>query len=200
MGPWLATTISQCDGMVQSMSYWSFSDVFEEQGVVRTPFYGGFGLLAEDSIPKPSFNVFALLHQLGDKRLKLDSDSALATKSNNGSVIVALWNYAPPVGIGATYTPPPASLGPDKIMEISFTGVSKTANVTLYRVDSTHGNVIAAFDAMGRPATPSREQILQLQKAGTLALPERIKLKDGLLKATIPAQGLMLVKLEASGK
>ena len=82
MGPWLATTISQCDGLVENMSYWSFSDVFEEQGVVRTPFYGGFGLMAADSIPKPTFNIFALLHQLGDRRLKLDSDSALATKAS----------------------------------------------------------------------------------------------------------------------
>src|SRR6202034_527330 len=73
MGPWLATTISQCDRLVQNMSYGTFSDVFEEQGVVRTPFYGGFGLMAEDSIPKPAFNVFTLLHQLGDQRFKLDS-------------------------------------------------------------------------------------------------------------------------------
>ena len=35
------------------MDYWAFSDVFEEQGVVRTPFYGGFGLIAADNIPKP---------------------------------------------------------------------------------------------------------------------------------------------------
>ena len=63
MGPWLANNIRQCDGLTESMSYWSFSDVFEEQGVVRTPFYGGFGLIAADNIPKPSFNAFAMLHQ-----------------------------------------------------------------------------------------------------------------------------------------
>src|SRR5579863_7943181 len=33
MGPWLADTIRQCDGLVNMMSYWTFSDVFEEQGV-----------------------------------------------------------------------------------------------------------------------------------------------------------------------
>ena len=65
MGPWLAETIRQCDGFVQEMSYWTFSDVFDEQGVVKTPFYGGFGLLAVGGIPKPAFNAFALLHQLG---------------------------------------------------------------------------------------------------------------------------------------
>ncbi len=38
MGPWLADTIAQCDGLVNEMSYWTFSDVFEEQGVVKTAF------------------------------------------------------------------------------------------------------------------------------------------------------------------
>ena len=52
MGPFLANTIRECDGLTEMMSYWTFSDVFEEQGVVKTPFYGGFGLLAERSIPK----------------------------------------------------------------------------------------------------------------------------------------------------
>ena len=69
MGPWLAKTISDCDGKVTMMSYWTFSDVFEEQGVIRTPFFGGFGLIAIDHLPKPSFNVFRLLHNLGDQRL-----------------------------------------------------------------------------------------------------------------------------------
>ncbi len=33
MGPWLADTLRQCDGLVDVMSYWTFSDVFEEAGV-----------------------------------------------------------------------------------------------------------------------------------------------------------------------
>ncbi len=69
MGPWLAETVRQCDGLVQMTSYWTFSDVFEELGVVKTPFYGGFGVVAEDHIPKPALNAFALLHKLGDTRL-----------------------------------------------------------------------------------------------------------------------------------
>ena len=69
MGPWLANNIRLCDGLTESMAYWSFSDVFEEQGVVRTPFYGGFGLMAADNIPKPTLNIFRALHQLGDRRI-----------------------------------------------------------------------------------------------------------------------------------
>ncbi len=58
--------IRQCDGLVEHAGYWAFSDVFEEQGVVKQPFYGGYGLIAEDGLPKPAFNAFKLLHRLGD--------------------------------------------------------------------------------------------------------------------------------------
>src|SRR6202007_2356711 len=96
MGPWMADTIRQCDGLVDIMSYWTFSDVFEEQGVVKTPFYGGYGLIAEDDIPKPAFNAFKLLHQLGDQRIEVNSDSVLATRMSNGLMLVAVWNYSSP--------------------------------------------------------------------------------------------------------
>ncbi len=101
MGPWMADTIRQCDGLTEMMSYWTFSDVFEEQGVVKTPFYGGFGLLAERSIPKAAFNDFSLLHQLGDARLELKSDSALVTRRSDGSLAIAVWNLFLPEEAGS---------------------------------------------------------------------------------------------------
>jgi len=80
MGPWLANTIRQCDGLVDMHAYWAFSDVFEEMGVVKRPFYGGYGLMAAGNIPKASFNAFKLLHHLGGERLDVESGSALATR------------------------------------------------------------------------------------------------------------------------
>jgi len=193
MGPWLATTISQCDGLTEAMSYWSFSDVFEEQGVVRTPFYGGFGLVAEDGIPKPAFHAFAMLHELGDKRLSVDSDSVLATVRPDGRIALALWNYAPPDGTGASYTKPPASRGPERSFSVKLTGVGANSTATVLRVDETHGNVISAYDAMERPAFPSRDQIVKLREAAKAAPPERISLKNGTLTIQVPPQGLAVV-------
>jgi xylan 1,4-beta-xylosidase len=194
MGPWLAATISQCDGLTEAMSYWSFSDVFEEGGVVKTPFYGGFGLVAEDGIPKPAFNAFALLHKLGDVRLASDSDSALATKRADGSLVLALWNYAPPDGTGPQYTPP-APPGAPKIFALQIDGLAAGAHATIWRLDREHGNVVAAFDAMGRPAFPSREQIAQLRSAARLAPPETATTTDGRFEVSVPTQGLALVEI-----
>jgi xylan 1,4-beta-xylosidase len=195
MGPWLASTINQCAGLTVDMSYWTFSDIFEEQGVVRTPFYGGFGIIAEDSIPKPALNAFAMLHRLGDRRIQLDSDSAIATRRADGSLAVALWNYAAPYGEGAAYTVPPADAGPSKTFTFKLEGVAPTASVQIWRLDANHGNVIKAYDAMGRPAYPTRDQIAKLREAGKPSPPETASLKNGSLTITIPPQGLVLIRV-----
>jgi xylan 1,4-beta-xylosidase len=176
------------------MSYWSFSDVFEEGGVVRTPFYGGFGLIAEDRIPKPSFNAFAMLHKLGDVRLPVSSDSALATRRADGTLVLALWNYAPPVGDTASYTVGKPK-GDIKHFELDLSSLPAHAVATVWRLDETHGNVVATFDKMGRPAFPSREQIKQLRAAGRMAAPEQVALRDGKLALDIPPQGLVVVEV-----
>ncbi len=197
MGPWLANTIRQCDGIVQKMAYWSFSDVFEEQGVVRTPFYGGFGLMAADGIPKASFNAFAVLHKLGTERLAVASESALATKDSTGALALAFWNYAPPSGEGAQYTAPTGAPGPDRTFDLKLQHVATNATAQVWRVDPTHGNALAAFDSMGRPqGSLSRAQIATLKQAGALTQPETMTLQDGHLRLTVPAYGLVVVLLQ----
>jgi xylan 1,4-beta-xylosidase len=136
-----------------------------------------------------------MLHELGDRRIKVDSDSVLATKRSDGSVVVALWNYAPPFGTGATYTPPPASLEPDKSFTLKLDGVSPNASVQIWRLDAEHGNVVKTYDAMGRLAHPSREQIVRLREAGRASPPERAVLKDGSLMVHIPPQGLVVLEV-----
>lgn len=195
MGPWLANTIRACAGKVDAMSYWSFSDVFEEGGVVRTPFYGGFGLIAEDRIPKPAFNAFAMLHKLGDVRLPASSDSALVTRRADGTLVLALWNYAPPVGDVARYTVGKPK-GEMKRFEVDLSSLPMNAVAKVWRLDQTHGNVIATFDRMGRPAFPSPEQIVQLRAAGQMAAPEQVALHDGTLGLDIPPQGLVVVEVQ----
>jgi xylan 1,4-beta-xylosidase len=195
MGPWLATTISQCDGLTQMMSYWSFSDVFEEQGVVKTPFYGGFGLMAEDNIPKPAYNAFAMMHRLGDVRLPVASSAALATRRKDGSLAIALWNYATPAGAGPKYTPAGPE-PPEQNFTLAVSSVAPGARVTLWRLDTNHGNVVKAYDAMGRPAFPTREQIKQLQAAGKMAAPQVRSLHNGKISITIPRYGLVLAEIQ----
>lgn len=184
MGPWLADTIRQCDGMTQMMSYWTFSDVFDEQGVVREPFYGGFGLIAAGGIPKPAFNAFKLLHELGDQRIEVKSDSALVTRKKDGTLVVAVWNYAPP-----------GEDGPTKSVTLQFKDFDpKQASVSI--VDSTDGDSRTAYEKMGAPHYPTRDQIRELRKAAELAPPSAQAITDHRLTLTIPSHGLDVVELK----
>lgn len=195
MGPWIADTIRQCAGMVDMMSYWSFSDVFEEQGVVKNPFYGGYGLIAERHIPKPAYNAFALLHKLGDRRIAVASDSALVTMRADGTLVIALWNYAEPEATRVEHPKESNFPRPAKHFEIKIEAADKRVGVKVWRVDSDHGNAIPVFDLMGRPDFPSRQQINALTAAAQLPEPEDRELREGTLDVTVPAEGLALIEI-----
>jgi len=188
MGPWMADTIRQCDGLVDMMSYWTFSDVFEEQGVVKTPFYGGFGLIAVDDIPKPAFAAFRLLHELGDQRIAVDSDSVLLTKREDGTLVLAVWNYAPP-------NSKEGPAGSSKTVTLEFKG-AKAKQAMISRVDGDHGDVRPLYEKMGSPRYPTPKQIEDLRHAAALPAPEKRALKNGMLTLTLPAQGLAVIELK----
>jgi xylan 1,4-beta-xylosidase len=184
MGPWMADTIRQCDGLTEMMSYWTFSDVFEEQGVVPTPFYGGFGLLAERSIPKAAFNDFTLLHQLGDIRLEVNSGSVLVTRRKDGSLAIAAWNLFLPEETGSA-----------KTLTFHFKGLGSDVSARVTVVDAEHGSPLPAWDKMGHPAVPTLEQIDALRKAAALPSASQAKLENGSFTLTLQPHALALIEL-----
>jgi len=183
MGPFLANTIRECDGLVDVMSYWSFSDVFEEQGVVKTPFYGGFGLLAERSIPKAAFNDFALLHRLGDSRLEVSSDSALVTRRKDGSLAIAAWNLFLPEEAGSP-----------KTLTLRFRGAAPPKSVRVTIVDKEHGSPLPAWEKMGSPVSPTEPQIAELRKAAALPATKTMALTNGSLSLALQPHALALIE------
>ena len=183
MGPWLADTISKCDGKTKMMSYWSFSDVFEEQGVVKTPFYGGYGIVAEDDIPKPAYGVFEILHDLGDTRLPAPINRALVTRRADGTLVIAVWNLVEP---GAT--------GPDKTATFDLRGIHADY-ARVRRVDADHGDTLDVWKHMGSPKYPTRQQIEELRRASHIGEPESIAIQNHRLTVTLPSMGLAVIEI-----
>lgn len=184
VGPAVANTIRQCDGMVNMLSFWTFSDVFEEGGVIPKPFEGDFGLRAKGGINKPSYYGYALLHELGNERLPNPSKDVIVTKTSDGGLAIAAWNLADPGTQGTTQT-----------MELDFRGVSPNARITLQRVDSDHGNVLKNYAAMGSPLDPTPAQVDELNRETALAPAERTSIENGALKLTLSPNALVLVKV-----
>jgi xylan 1,4-beta-xylosidase len=184
MGPWIADTIRQCDGLADMMSYWTFTDIFEEQGVVKQPFYGGFGLIATGAIPKPSYNVFKLLHQLGNERINVDSNSLLVTRRQDGSLVVAAWNLVPPDQTGAPQT-----------IHLRFNHLAGHPRAYISRVDRDHGDVHPAYEKMGQPRYPTQKQTKILQQAAELPPPETRELTQGELTLDLAPNELAVIDL-----
>jgi xylan 1,4-beta-xylosidase len=188
VGPALARDISQCDGQAKIMSWWTFDDVFEEGGVKKEPFDGGFGLIAPGRIKKPSFYDFALLHELGDERLDNPADDVLVTRSKNGTLVVAAWNL---VDMDKLAQGGPVTL------HLTLKGVASTASVSIQRVDEAHGNPMTAYRTLGSPRYPTQAQIKAINKASQLPAPERRKLASGSLDLTLPVNGLAVLEIPA---
>ena len=184
MGPWIADTISRCDGMTEMMSYWSFSDVFEEQGVVKTPFYGGYGLVAERGIPKPAFDAFKILHELGDERIPESSEDVMVTRRKDGTLVIAAWNYFDP-GVQGTA----------KTFALVLRGIADGARATIQRVDAAHGDTLDAWKKMGSPRYPTQAQIVALRKDSEIGPPELLRVRDRQITLDLPPMGLAVVEI-----
>jgi xylan 1,4-beta-xylosidase len=194
VGPGLANTIRQCDGVVQMMSFWTFSDVFEEGGPFPRPLQGNFGLRAEFGINKPSFYDFALLHHLGTERIANPADNVLVTREHDGSLFIATWNIVDPAPDGeaaSTLHTKPRSV------TLAFTNLPANAAASIERVDNEHGNVLPLYDRLGKPDYPTPAQVESLNKATALPPPEQTHLTNSELRLTLEPNALLLIRIPA---
>jgi xylan 1,4-beta-xylosidase len=124
------------------------------------------------------------LHHLGDERIQLDSDSALLTRKKDGTLELAVWNYAPPDQAGA----------PKTIM-LRLKGTSAT-HALISRVDGNHGDFHSIYAKMGSPRYPTPAQIQQLRQAAELPAPQASEINHGELAITLPTQGLAVIEIK----
>lgn len=135
------------------MSHWTFSDVFEEQGVIKTPTYGRFGLVAEGAILKPSYDALMLLPKLGGEKLPAHVNETFVTRGADGTLVIAAWNLAEPRAAGAP-----------KTVTFELKGEHDGPYAENRRVDAEHGDRPAAWKAMGSPKYPTRQQVETLRR------------------------------------
>jgi len=184
VGAALADDIRQCDGLVDIMSFWTFSDVFEEDGPKIEPFDGGFGLIAMGGIKKPSYVAFALLHNLGQQRLAVPATDILVTRRQNETLVIAAWNLVDP-----------DQQGSDKQLHLNFRGAAQDATASIQYADSQHGNTLATYEAIGGPRYPTPSQVQEINRTADLPEPMSTRLKNGSLDLNLIPNALVLIEL-----
>jgi xylan 1,4-beta-xylosidase len=139
---YLAPVVAFGGDLVDSYSYWTFSDMFEEAGIPTALFHGGFGLLTHRQIKKPTYHLYAFMARMGDQVLSRGPEH-LVTRDASGRVTVLAW--AP--------------------VQLSIPIEGQSAFMLRSSVSEVAGNAWAAWGEMGRPASPTSRQLDALREA-----------------------------------
>jgi xylan 1,4-beta-xylosidase len=197
----IAQMIRDCAPLCDTFSYWTFDNVFEEQGPIAGYDNSAYGLIGQGGVAKPSFHTFVLLHRLGDQRIDTGDAPILATRRADGGWAVLAWNLIPIKAEHGTAGNPVAEMGrepmadgPAKTVTLSFDGAGDRL-ARIYRVDPSADPAERLYQAMGRPSSPTAAQFDQLHKASVLPEPEIVRLQNGRVQLEIPANGVALVEI-----
>jgi xylan 1,4-beta-xylosidase len=166
---YLAPVVAAGGELVDSFSYWTFSDMFEEVGIPTSLFHGGFGLLTHGQIKKPTYHLYAFMARMGDQVLARGVDH-LVTRDDAGRVTVLAWapvdvtGRAPmvdghtlrlsiPLGCWRSGANPGDAPGPT------------SAFVLRSSVSEEAGNPLRAWHELGSPPSPIPKQLETLREA-----------------------------------
>ena len=177
--------LKQVGDAAQSMSYWVFTDIFEEPGPRFTPFHGGFGMLNTQGINKPVFYAYQFLNRLGNTELKNSDTKSWVCKDSDGNVQVLAWDY--------TYTLPDSVNNqqyyirdlPAKAkgkLKINIVDVPEGRySLEVYKVGYRSNDAYTAYYDLGMPNQLSKIQVEQIKKMnnGSPVAAEIVKVKAG---------------------
>jgi xylan 1,4-beta-xylosidase len=163
--PYILSKLKGSEGLLQGMSYWTYSDLFEEPGPPTAPFQGGFGLMNPQGIRKPAWFAYKYLNRLGVAEIKTADAQSYVTRDGKAVQVLA-WDFKQPVQAKSNrpfYTKvlPTKPLAPLKLdlkrMEAG------TYQVAIYRTGFKANDAYTAYLEMGSPTALSEAQLATLQ-------------------------------------
>ncbi|WP_089779170.1 GH39 family glycosyl hydrolase [Chitinophaga sp. YR573] len=161
--------LKQVGKAANSMSYWVFTDIFEEPGPRFTPFHGGFGMLNTQGINKPVFYAYQFMNRLGNIELVNNDSTSWICRDSTGNIQALAWDF--------TNTHPGDSVHNQQYYIRDLPSKSKgklkvnIANVPdgiyaveIYKVGYRCNDVYSTYLSMGKPAQLTKQQVEQIKK------------------------------------
>jgi xylan 1,4-beta-xylosidase len=179
--------LKQVGNAANSMSYWVFTDIFEEPGPRFTPFHGGFGMLTIQGINKPVFYAYQFLNRLGNIELMNKDSASWVCKDSSGNVQVLSWDFTnthpgDSVNNQIYYIRdlPSKSKGKLKINIENVPGGMYTLEV--YKIGYRSNDAYSTYLSMEKPSQLTRQQVDQIKKQndGSPISREIVTIKDGI--------------------
>ncbi|WP_316799779.1 GH39 family glycosyl hydrolase [Pedobacter frigidisoli] len=185
-------------GLVDSLSYWTFSDIFEEKGGGDAAFHGGFGMINFQGVVKPTFHAYRMLNQLGNEILHQEEGIIITRNSADGKMSVLIYHYPnerKQVVDGDIEQV--LKSGSSRKFDLRLTRLKSTVDFTEEILDADHGYALQDWKKMGSPVSPTREQTQMLKKRALATDKRQLKTdrSDGLIwRKTLSPWTVILLK------
>lgn len=205
---YILTKMKASQGLLEGMSYWTYTDLFEEPGPPHESFHGGFGLLNREGIRKPAYFAYKYLHALqGESVATSDPQAMLAVKDGNVSAVI--WDFEQPeqkVSNRPFYTRlvPAHPAAPVRLVVKHLTPGAEY-RLEVRRTGYRKNDPLSEYIDMGRPKDLTPEQLARMKEL-TQDLPETDKVvrggTDGSVECTVSmnSNDVLLVTLTKVGK
>jgi xylan 1,4-beta-xylosidase len=184
----IVKTILEAKGLVQGYSYWTFSDIFEENYFPSVPFQGGFGLLNIHGIAKPAYRAFELLHELGTQMLAVEGThetvDAWFVRADERSTLV-LTNFALPCHPIKT-----------ELVSFALKSAKPVTTASIQRIGLDHANAKRHWEQLGKPEYLSTAMVDELKDRSQLQSdPLSVESKNGKLniEVSMPPQSVAAI-------
>ncbi len=165
--PYILSKLKGSQGLVQGMSYWTYTDLFEEPGPPSAPFQGGFGLLNPQGIRKPAYFAYKYLHALNGDNIKIEDPQAMLSTSN-GSLSAVIWDFETPdqqLSNHPFFTKvlPSRPAAPVQL-QVTHLAPRKAYRLQTFRTGFHANDAYTAYLEMGSPKSLTAAQLASLQK------------------------------------
>lgn len=198
----------KCATLADSISYWTFTDIFEEGGAGIGPFHGGFGLMNETGIHKPTYHAFAMLRRLGDRLLLATPDGVITRDSQTSAVSAVFFNYPDDLGLrglGSADSYPAtrhlAQIGPARRIRHSIGTFEPGTTFLVEIMDWEHGNAAEAYFQLGSPLNPSRAECEYLREVADALIRYSLTVPDsGVLELDVELPPWAVMSVRQSGR
>jgi len=191
--PYILEQFKHAEHGIASMSYWVFTDIFEENGPPMTPFHGGFGLINLEGIRKPAYFAFHFLNQLGATELQNADGASWVCRDDQGGAQILLWDLTPPTDASVPNQTIFRKLQPAKSkgsVRVELKNVPPgNYRLALQQIGFRKNDAYSAYLEMGAlpQLTRAQEKILRDAATGRPEFERSVKIvADGLLDETLP--------------
>lgn len=192
---YIVHTLLDMGTLVQGYSYWTFSDIFEENFFPLEPFQGGFGLMTIHGIPKPSYRAYQILHRLGEERLPV--------QGHHDTVRVWVVRGKDAVNVVIVNLALPRHPIKPEAVDIELFGLPAIAGAQARRIDADHANAKAKWKLQGEPRYPNAAEMAALINASKLqdeAVELRVEGKTLRFEIKVKPQSVTAVELRFAAR